>query len=92
MPENSLLISGFLAQYACQAIIALFMGSVFLTLSRWKDRPVIRWWVLGWFALAAYLFCAASLMLPHATAPPSPSHDRLTTILCTLVRSGPKIS
>ena len=58
MPENSLLISGFLAQYACQAIIALFMGSVFLTLSRWKDRPVIRWWVLGWFALAAYLFCA----------------------------------
>ncbi len=58
MPDTTLLTNGFLAQYACQAVICALVASLMLTLSRWQGSGLMRWWGISWAAHAVYVACA----------------------------------
>ncbi len=55
LEQVELLVYGYLAQYACQAVICAFIASLMLTLSRWQSSGLMRWWGVSWAAHAVYL-------------------------------------
>ncbi|MGC6487261.1 MAG: ATP-binding protein [Planctomycetota bacterium] len=60
MPSTSLLTDGYLAHYACQAVICAFVAMLLATLSRLQPTGLMRWWSVSWAAHAVYIACAGA--------------------------------
>ena len=58
MLSSTLLTDGYLAHYACQAVICAFIATLLATLSRMQPTGLMRWWSVSWAAQATYIACA----------------------------------
>ena len=73
MPADRLIL---VAAAGTQAGLALVFGVLLLAFERSYRRPYLRWWALGWLALAGYL-TLGTLTVAQAFALPTSAPVRL---------------
>jgi len=91
MSTSELILKGYYAHYACQAVICAFIATLLATLSRWQSTGLMRWWSVAWAAHGAYTASAGVSLWLVTLGLTARDPARLALSVCSITAAGMQI-